>query len=380
VDAGTPVIFDATAHRRAWRDLARAALPAFAEVQLVCPLEVCREREAARPRDAAPRGIYARAASPTARVPGVNVEYEFALAPELSVDTTASSVKAAAAAIVAFLSERFLGAYASPPKEECGEHVRHTLLLEDGSPEQRAISDRARAHAARLLSDARPPSSPVVMDRERERMVEHQIADRGVRDPAVLAAMRKVPREHFVPTVLKSFAYADEPLSIGEGQTISQPNIVAAMIAAVQPQASDRALEIGTGSGYSAAVLANVVAEVYTVERLPGLAASALRRLADLGYGNVHVRHANGTLGWAEHAPYDVIIVTAGGPDVPASLLRQLAVGGRLVMPVGDWRAGQRLIRMIRTSADDYSREELEYVVFVPLIGKEGWHAAETQQ
>jgi protein-L-isoaspartate(D-aspartate) O-methyltransferase len=382
VEAGSPVIFDATAHRRAWRDLARSALPAFAEVQLVCPLEVCQQREAARPRGAAPPGIYARATSPTARVPGVNVEYEPALAPELSIDTSAISVDAAARAIVTFISDRFLGAPSSPPKEkQHAVQAPHQLLLEDGSLEQRTISQRARAHAARLLSYARPPSPPAHMShqRERDRMVEQQIADRGVRDPAILAAMRKVPRELFVPPDLESCAYADGPLSIGEGQTISQPYVVAAMIEAVEPKPGDRALEIGTGSGYSAAVLAHVVAEVYTIERLPGLAASARRRLAELGYRNVHVRQANGTLGWAAHAPYDVIIVTAGGPEVPSSLLRQLAVGGRLVMPVGNWRAGQRLIRMIRNGADDFRREELEEVVFVPLIGKEGWHSSELE-
>ena len=211
----------------------------------------------------------------------------------------------------------------------------------------------------------------------RERMVEEQIARRGVRDAGVLAAMRKVPRERFVPPHLEAHAYEDRPLSIGEGQTISQPYIVAAMIEAVYPKASDRALEIGTGSGYSAAVLSHVVGEVYTIERLPGLAASALRRLADLGYHNVHVRQANGTLGWPENAPYDVIIVTAGGPDVPASLRRQLALGGRLVMPVGNWRLGQRLVRLTRTDADDYRQEELDAVAFVPLIGEEGWPTSE---
>jgi protein-L-isoaspartate(D-aspartate) O-methyltransferase len=214
-------------------------------------------------------------------------------------------------------------------------------------------------------------------DRKRERMVQSQIARRGVRDAGVLAAMRQVQRERFVPPALESAAYDDRPLPIGESQTISQPYIVAAMIEAVQPRASDRALEIGTGSGYSAAVLAHVVAEVYTIERLPDLATSARRRLADLGYTNVHVRQANGTLGWPEHAPYDVIIVTASGPEVPSSLLRQLAVGGRLVMPVGNPRHGERLIRMIRTGADEYRREDLEEVAFVPLIGQEGWHPAE---
>jgi protein-L-isoaspartate(D-aspartate) O-methyltransferase len=210
----------------------------------------------------------------------------------------------------------------------------------------------------------------------RDRMVETQIADRGVRDPAVLAAMRKVPRESFVPEWRRDDAYADAPLPIEEGQTISQPYIVAAMIEAVRPRSGDRALEIGTGSGYAAAVLSTIVAEVYTVERLAGLAESARRRLAELGYANVHVRHANGTLGWPEHAPYNVIIVTAGGPHVPQPLLDQLAAGGRLVMPVGSERAGQRLVRVTNTGEagdDRFKREELEAVAFVPLIGVEGW-------
>jgi protein-L-isoaspartate(D-aspartate) O-methyltransferase len=210
----------------------------------------------------------------------------------------------------------------------------------------------------------------------RDCMVETQIADRGVRDPAVLAAMRKVPRESFVPEWRRDDAYADEPLPIEEGQTISQPYIVAAMIEAARPQSGDRALEIGTGSGYAAAVLSTIVAEVYAVERLAGLAESARRRLAELGYANVHVRHATGTLGWPEHAPYDVIIVTAGGPHVPQPLLDQLAAGGRLVMPVGSGRAGQRLVRVTSTGQagdDRFKREELGAVAFVPLIGAEGW-------
>lgn len=208
---------------------------------------------------------------------------------------------------------------------------------------------------------------------QRDGMVETQIAARGVRNPAVLEAMRLVPRERFVPAHLAELAYTDEPLPIGEDQTISQPYIVAAMIDAARPRPGDRALEIGTGSGYSAAVLATIVAEVYTVERLAGLAESAGRRLAELGYANVHVRQADGTLGWPEHAPFDVIIVTAGGPRVPRPLLEQLAVGGRLVMPVGSRQLGQRLMRVTRTGEDTYHHEGLEDVAFVPLIGEEGW-------
>ena len=207
---------------------------------------------------------------------------------------------------------------------------------------------------------------------QRERMVEVQIAGRGVRDTAVLGAMSKVPREAFVPDHLAGLAYADRPLPIGAGQTISQPYIVAAMTEALRLQPRDRVLEVGTGSGYSAAILAMIVAEVYTVEVVEALAASARGRLADLGYANVHVRHGDGSVGWPEHAPYDAIVVTAGGPDVPPSLLGQLAIDGRLVMPVGPSRS-QRLVRIFRSGEDTYEGEALEEVAFVPLIGAEGW-------
>jgi protein-L-isoaspartate(D-aspartate) O-methyltransferase len=208
---------------------------------------------------------------------------------------------------------------------------------------------------------------------ERERMVETQIANRGIRDPAVLHAMRTVPRERFVADDQQDQAYDDGPLPIGEGQTISQPYIVALMIEAVRPLPGDRALEIGTGSGYAAAVLATIVREVYSVERLPGLARQARERLARLGYHNVHVIEGDGTLGWPERAPYDAIIVTAGGPRVPAPLLEQLAIGGRLIMPVGAAHRYQHLERVTRMAMDRYEHEELEDVAFVPLIGKEGW-------
>jgi protein-L-isoaspartate(D-aspartate) O-methyltransferase len=203
-------------------------------------------------------------------------------------------------------------------------------------------------------------------------MVETQILDRGVRDPRVLDAMASVPREAFVPDDAARLAYADRPLPIGAGQTISQPYIVAAMTEALRLQPDDRVLEVGTGSGYSAAVLATIVRDVYTVETVDALAESARRRLAELGYANVHVRHGDGSLGWPEHSPYDAIAVTAGGPDVPPSLLRQLAIGGRLVMPVGG-SLSQRLIRIVRTGENSHERETLEEVSFVPLIGAEGW-------
>jgi len=208
---------------------------------------------------------------------------------------------------------------------------------------------------------------------QRERMVETQIAGRGIRDPWVLHAMRTVPREAFVPASLWSSAYDDGPLPIGQAQTISQPYVVALMTEAVQPKPGGRALEIGTGSGYAAAVLATIVADVFTVERLEQLARSAECRLARLGYRNVHVLHGDGTLGWAQHAPYEAIIVTAGGPSVPSALLDQLAIGGRLIMPVGAAHAFQHLVRVTRRGFDDYVHEDLEGVAFVPLIGAQGW-------
>src|SRR5271165_2895002 len=208
---------------------------------------------------------------------------------------------------------------------------------------------------------------------QRIQMVRDQIAARGVRNPAVLEAMRRVPREAFLPDELAEFAYQDTPLPIAGGQTISQPYIVALMIGSVEPRPGDRALEIGTGSGYAAAVLSEVVGEVYTVERHEQLAKLARRRLASLGYTKIKILHGDGTLGWEEHAPYDVIIVTAGGPQVPKRLLEQLAVGGRLIVPVGDTPRLQRLIRVTRSSPDQFEDEDLGEVQFVPLIGAEGW-------
>jgi protein-L-isoaspartate(D-aspartate) O-methyltransferase len=211
-----------------------------------------------------------------------------------------------------------------------------------------------------------------MLNEDRERMVTTQIEARGITDPLVLEAMR-VPRERFVPPALARFAYEDRPLPIGEGQTISQPYIVAVMTRAARLKPGARALEIGTGSGYGAAVLSRIAAEVYTVERIGVLAEEARGRLARLDYTNVHVREGDGTLGWAEHAPYDAIVVTAGGPRVPEALLSQLAAGGRLIMPVGPGSHHQRLIRVTRGDTSEYRYEDLEEVAFVPLIGVEGW-------
>jgi len=210
----------------------------------------------------------------------------------------------------------------------------------------------------------------------RRRMVDTQLIARGIREPAVLRAMASVPRERFVPELDALHAYEDSALPIGHAQTISQPYVVALMLEALSPESTDRVLEIGTGSGYGTAVLAEVVAAVYTVERLGTLADAARVRLAELGYRNVHVLVGDGTLGWPEHAPYDGIVVTAGGPDVPAPLLPQLKVGAHLVVPVGATPRSQELVRVTRRGADDYARESLGAVVFVPLIGKAGWPPA----
>ena len=208
---------------------------------------------------------------------------------------------------------------------------------------------------------------------QRQMMVDRQIVSRGITDPRTLDAMRTVPREAFVPPELAEFAYEDAPLPIEEGQTISQPLIVALMVEALQLQPEDRVLEIGAGSGYAAAVLSRVAAEVYAVERFESLAARAQERMVGLGYDNVHIHCADGTLGWARHAPYQAIMVSAGGPEVPESLLQQLDIGGRLVIPVGNEPRSQDLLRIRRTGEHSYEEESLGRVQFVPLIGTEGW-------
>ena len=207
----------------------------------------------------------------------------------------------------------------------------------------------------------------------RSEMVEKAIVARGVRSELVLRAMRSVPREAFLPQQLREFAYEDSPLPIEEGQTISQPYIVAFMTEALALEGGEKVLEIGTGSGYAAAVLAEIAGDVYTVERIGQLAEKAASTLADLGYDNVHVLHGDGTKGWPDHAPYDGIIVAAGGPKIPDSLKEQLKIGGRLVIPVGRDPKIQELVRVTRISENEYRREDLADVRFVPLIGHEGW-------
>jgi len=204
-------------------------------------------------------------------------------------------------------------------------------------------------------------------------MVERHVAARGVRSRQVLEAMRTVPREAFLPETLQEFAYEDAPLPIAEGQTISQPYIVALMTEALELKGGEAVLEIGTGSGYAAAVLSRIAGDVYTVERIGQLAEKAAAVLNKLGYANVHVLHADGTRGWPDHAPYDAIVVAAGGPEVPESLKAQLKIGGRLVIPVGIDRRVQELLRVTRVSQHEYKTEDIADVRFVPLVGEEGW-------
>jgi len=211
-------------------------------------------------------------------------------------------------------------------------------------------------------------------EQQRQKMVEEQIIARGVQDLKVLQAMQNVARENFVDKELISFAYEDSPLPIGEGQTISQPYIVALMAEYAQLASQDKVLEIGTGSGYSAAILGQLASHVYSMERNPSLAEKAQRRLESLGYQNITVCVGDGTLGWEEFAPYDAILVTAGGPQIPPTLLKQLAKGGRLVIPVGLSVETQELIRVTRRDEQDYRYENLGGVRFVPLIGVEGWN------
>ncbi len=204
----------------------------------------------------------------------------------------------------------------------------------------------------------------------RSRMVTRDLQGRDIRNKAVLEAMAKVPRHLFVPRMLMNRAYADHPLPIGDGQTISQPYVVAMMTQAVSPKAGDRVLEIGTGSGYQAAVLAEIVDEVYTIEIIPALAQSAAARLKELGFDNVHVKAGDGFFGWPEKAPFDLIVVTAAAPKIPTLLLEQLARGGRLIMPVGPVETSQRLTLVTRDREGRLSYQVREGVRFVPMTGR----------
>jgi protein-L-isoaspartate(D-aspartate) O-methyltransferase len=202
-------------------------------------------------------------------------------------------------------------------------------------------------------------------------MVKEQLERRGISDVRVLEAMRKVPRHLFVDPVLAGRAYEDSPLPIGEGQTISQPYMVAVMTAALALEGGERVLEIGTGSGYQAAVLAELASQVYSIERIPALADRAQKTLKRLGYDNVTIRVGDGSLGWPEAAPYEAIVVTAGAPCVPPPLVEQLRVGGRLLIPVGSPQA-QTLRRVVRKE-EGVEQEELVGCIFVRLVGEHGW-------
>uniref|UniRef100_A0A7C4EJT7 Protein-L-isoaspartate O-methyltransferase n=1 Tax=Fundidesulfovibrio putealis TaxID=270496 RepID=A0A7C4EJT7_9BACT len=208
--------------------------------------------------------------------------------------------------------------------------------------------------------------------RSRERMVRDQIMARGVTATRVLSVMRKVPRHLFVEEALKPQAYEDHPLPIGSGQTISQPYVVALMTQALDVQPGMKVLEIGTGSGYQTAVLAELDAVVYSVERVPELHMRAKNRLAAMGYGKVHLKLDDGTLGWPDAAPFDRILVTAGGPAIPQPYIEQLADPGLLVIPVGPERRSQQLV-VLRKRDGKIARKSLGDVAFVDLVGQHGW-------
>ncbi len=205
----------------------------------------------------------------------------------------------------------------------------------------------------------------------RLRMVEEQVVARGVKDERVIAAMKKVPRHLFVEEALQGQAYSDQPLPIGEKQTISQPYMVALMTEALELTGREKVLEIGTGSGYQTAILAECAAKVFSIERIRSLAIKARKLLLDLGYFNIEVKFSDGTYGWPEEGPFDAMIVTAGSPDIPQPLIDQLKPGGRLAIPVGDAYV-QELVRITKTE-EGVKREDLGGCRFVKLIGKHGW-------
>ncbi len=206
---------------------------------------------------------------------------------------------------------------------------------------------------------------------ERESMVENQLKKRGIHNSQLLEAFRKVPRHQFVPRNLRGEAYADGPLPIGEGQTISQPYMTAIMTQSAEVVSGDRVLEIGTGSGYQSAILAELGAEVYTIERVPELFEQARETLRQLHYDKVYARMGNGTLGWEEEAPFDIILITAGAPEIPGPLLDQLAIRGRLVIPLEEGYS--HVLYVVRRSHTGFHQERGERCTFVPLIGQYGW-------
>ena len=211
----------------------------------------------------------------------------------------------------------------------------------------------------------------------RQQMVDVQIARRGIKSERVLEAMRAVPRENFVDEVFKKSAYEDSPLPIGEGQTISQPLIVALMIEAAEVGPGSRVLEVGAGSGYAAAVISRIAEKVYAIERHASLVEKARRRFQTLGYENIELTAGDGTLGWPERQPFDVIMVAAASPGVPEALKQQLAIGGRMVIPVGSQERGQTLLKLTRNNKTTFEEKDLGGVMFVPLIGEQAWPTTE---
>lgn len=207
----------------------------------------------------------------------------------------------------------------------------------------------------------------------RRQMVKEQLIKRGIEDKSVIKAFKTVAREKFMLAKNKKYAYEDGAQAIDDGQTISQPYIVAVMLAALNLKKSDSVLEIGTGSGYAAALLAEITKEVYTVERIEKLALKAKKVLKELNYNNIKVKVGDGSLGWNKYAPYDAILVSAAAPYVPEKLIAQLAVGGRLLIPVGERKGVQHLELIKKKSKNKVKKEELDYVRFVPLIGEDSW-------
>jgi protein-L-isoaspartate(D-aspartate) O-methyltransferase len=221
-----------------------------------------------------------------------------------------------------------------------------------------------------LVSNA---GGPEALAQQRARMVEEQLRVRGIRDPGVLAVMSRVPREAFIESEHVRDAYGDHPVPIGAGQTVSQPYIVAAMVEALELRPQDRVLEVGTGTGYEAAILAGLAVEVWTIERHAGLAEKAREILAGLGCSKVHVVHGDGSLGLAEQAPFDKILVAAAAPRIPESLVAQLADGGRLVAPVGS--RSEQQVHVVRKQGREIIVTTHELCRFVPLVGAEGWES-----
>ena len=222
-----------------------------------------------------------------------------------------------------------------------------------------------------MLRRGKVRSSSTDYDKERGHMVESQLVRRGIKDRRVLDAMHQVPRHLFIPMDMRDLAYCDGPLPIGQGQTISQPYIVALMTELLELTGQEKVLELGTGSGYQAAILSRLVSQVYSMERHAALAEQAEKVFAQLGYGNIVISVGDGTLGWPEYSPYEAIIVTAAAPDIPRPLTDQLADGGRLVAPVGSrW---SQVLAKVKRQGETLTKEHLTAVAFVPLVGKYGW-------